>query len=50
MSVESCDNCGDVEADWYYDCDDCRRHLCEACYGDIALTVCKDCIRREAHQ
>lgn len=45
MGVETCDRCGDIDADNYYDCDNCRRHLCEPCYGDITLILCKNCVK-----
>lgn len=45
MGVESCDRCGNTDADNFYDCDNCQRHLCENCYGDTTLTACKSCIK-----
>lgn len=45
MTIETCDSCGDVDADTHLDCDNCHRHLCEPCFGDITLTVCTDCAK-----
>ena len=45
MSIESCDSCHDTDADNYYDCDNCYRHLCARCYGDITLNACKACVK-----
>lgn len=45
MSGEFCDECHDIDADWYYDCDNCHKHLCERCYGDITKTICGKCLK-----
>ena len=43
---ELCEECRE-EADWLYQCEECWKRLCEPCYGDITLTVCKRCSKKE---
>ncbi len=42
MKDPICENCGE-EADWTYECERCGDSLCERCYGDITITLCRDC-------
>jgi hypothetical protein len=40
--------CADATQTWQ--CESCNRNLCQRCYGDLTMLLCKDCDSRGTRQ
>ena len=49
MTEEICQECRE-ETDCIYQCEKCNRRLCERCYGDITITICRECEKKEVRK
>ncbi len=43
FASEYCDKCGEEPSFALHECEECGDALCEYCYGELALVICRTC-------